>query len=125
MRMPAPAPDEDEETLGPAKGAEVQRACAPCEEEQKIQRMCSTCEDEQKVQRLAADEEEETVQRLAAGPGALIQRQAAPEEDEINSLDELGGTPAGKVMAKRKADASTGGDFLDAGAVGSRGQRRP
>lgn len=88
MRMPARDAEEEEENIGGAEHAQLQRACAPCEEEQKIQRACAACD-------------EEKVQRVAAGPGALIQRQAA-EEDEIDSLDELGA----RVMAKRKPGAA-------------------
>jgi hypothetical protein len=100
MRMPA-RELEEEETFGPAKHEQVQRTCAPCEEERKIQRVCAGCEEEEKVQ------------RLAAGPGAMVQRQAAPE-DEISSLDELGAALTGKVMAKRRPGARDGAAYAPA-----------
>lgn len=153
MRMPArePSGEEEQETHSHTQHEQVQRACAPCEEEQKIQRMCSGCEDEQKVQRLAADEEEEQVQRLASAPGQL-QRQAAQEEEPPASLNELdspltlrevtrdGLDSPPTLWAKRKAggggakmlarSADEGGhaprsDSLDEGALQSGGQPMP
>jgi len=101
QRVPVAVREDDEEKKVQAKPADIQRACAHCEEEDKtvqrainlpiIQRLCPECEKEKTreegtVQRAINSAQTPIIQRLCPECEKKLQRQPMSEDEEEKSV---------------------------------------